>query len=280
VKLGLTRIKKLNIDLITVLSKRRLAALPNEGAQRDLRYPHSFLSALESAQSQLQKLFQSCPGLRTIHKTAPVLAILFIMIGFLIWETGHHGPAQTIAPRSQTTALEKAIPLRVGSPRYGETVGSDDIAMEVAVEARVSEPIATTAPVQVSHVHITDRRTENAIRILSHYELAGLSRRALYGDDSAAFLMGMVYEIGHGVRQNCKTAAQWVAKAAAEGNAAAQYNLGLRYRDGDGVPVNREAAMKWLQKAAAQQTPEAQLALVALTSQSASPVASQPWSEY
>jgi hypothetical protein len=88
--------------------------------------------------------------------------------------------------------------------------------------------------------------------------------------------MGMVYEIGHGVRQDCKTAAQWVAKAAAEGNAAAQYNLGLRYRDGDGVPVNRDAAIKWLQKAAARQTSDAQLALIALKSQTVSRVSSRP----
>jgi hypothetical protein len=98
---------------------------------------------------------------------------------------------------------------------------------------------------------------------LSPYELAGLRRRAEFGDDSAAFQMGMAYEIGRGLPQSCKTAARWVARAAREGNAAAQYNLGLRYRDGDGVPANEDEAVKWLGKASARQSSNEQLALTA-----------------
>jgi TPR repeat protein len=105
----------------------------------------------------------------------------------------------------------------------------------------------------------TDRPTEAAVEGLSRYEIAGLRRAAEYGDDEAAFQLGMVYEIGHGVRQSCSTAASWVAKAANEGNAAAQYNLWLRYRDGDGVAVNQEEGEKWLRKAVAQKYSEARL---------------------
>jgi TPR repeat protein len=125
-------------------------------------------------------------------------------------------------------------------------------------------------------MQVTDRTTEVAIQTLSRYELAGLRRRAVYGDDSAAFQMGMAYEIGRGVPQSCRTAARWVAKAAGEGNAAAQYNLGVRYRDGDGVPMNEDEAVKWLQKAATQQSSDAQLALMALTVHQARFVASRP----
>jgi TPR repeat protein len=126
----------------------------------------------------------------------------------------------------------------------------------------------------MSHMHVTDRATEVAVRTLSGFELAGLRRRAEYGDDSAAFQMGMAYEIGHGVRQRCATAAQWVAHAAREGNTAAQYNLGLRYRDGDGLPRNEVEAVKWLQKAAAQHSSDAQVALASLITHQARVISS------
>jgi hypothetical protein len=111
-------------------------------------------------------------------------------------------------------------------------------------------------------LQVTDRNTQAALRNLSSYELAGLRRKALYGDDSAALLMGMALEVGHGVRQDCKAAAWWMTKAAAEGNALAQYNLGLRYRDGDGVQADEDMAIQWLQKAASRQVPGAHLAMI------------------
>ena len=127
----------------------------------------------------------------------------------------------------------------------------------------MTEPFGTSAPLQMSHMRVTDRATEAAVRTLSRFELAGLRRQAEYGDDSAAFQMGMAYEIGRGVPQRCVAAAQWVAKAAREGNTAAQYNLGLRYRDGDGLPRDEHEAVKWLQKAAAHSS-DAQVALALL----------------
>jgi uncharacterized protein len=122
-----------------------------------------------------------------------------------------------------------------------------------------------SAVIPVSHMHITDRATESAVRTLSSYEMAGLRRRAEYGDVSAAFEMGMAYEIGRGVPQRCATAAQWVTRAASENNSAAQYNLGLRYREGDGVAADDNEALKWLQKAAAHQNSDAQAAIGVLT---------------
>jgi uncharacterized protein len=116
----------------------------------------------------------------------------------------------------------------------------------------------------------------DVILTLSRYELAGLRREAVYGDDSPAFPMGMAYEIGRGVPQSCIAAAQWVTRAADEGNAAAQYNLGLRYRDGDGVPVNDDEAVRWLRKAAAQKNSDGKLALAVLTAHEPRFAASQP----
>jgi TPR repeat protein len=113
----------------------------------------------------------------------------------------------------------------------------------------------------LSHMQLTDPAMSSALRNLSRYEIVGLRRRAMYGDDSAALLLGMAYETGYLVSQNCMNAGEWITQSANEGNAAAQYNLGLRYRQGDGEPVNREVAVTWLRKAAAQKYSPAQLAL-------------------
>jgi TPR repeat protein len=114
---------------------------------------------------------------------------------------------------------------------------------------------------KLSHLQVTDPAMSSALRNLSRQEIVGLQRRAAYGDDSAALLLGMAYETGHLVPQNCIKAREWVTESANEGNAAAQYNLGLRYRQGDGVPVNQEVGAQWLRKAAAQKYSQAQLAL-------------------
>ena len=118
----------------------------------------------------------------------------------------------------------------------------------------------TPPPLEVSHRRVTDPATLSATQQLSPYELKGLRRRARYGDDSAAFTLGMAYEIGRFVPQNCVEATRWVTTAAEAGDAAAQYNLGLRYRDGDGVRANRAESVKWLRKAA-RRNRQAKLAL-------------------
>jgi hypothetical protein len=233
-------------------SRIATAARPTVGVQRGLRHAQgSFLRATKLTNTRLQVLLQSPSNRRIFFRAAPVMAIVTIAVTFLILKrkTDLHSPAQTAASRS-TTALEDTIPPNAAKPD--------------SREAPLSEQFGTSVSLQVSHMHITDHATEAAVRTLSRFELAGLRRRAEYGDDSAAFQMGMAYEIGRGVPQQCATAAQWVAKAAREGNTAAQYNLGLRYRDGDGLPRNEDEAVKWLQKAAAQHSSDAQVALAVL----------------
>lgn len=117
-----------------------------------------------------------------------------------------------------------------------------------------------------SHEQIPDAATASVVAQLSRFEIRGLRRQAKFGDDSAAFTLGMVYEIGRYVRPNCTEAARWVTMAAEAGNPAAQYDLGLRYRDGDGVSVNLHESEKWLRKAAAHKYRNAKLALQLLAS--------------
>jgi hypothetical protein len=245
-------------------------------ASRGLRRVHdSFLPFVKRANSWIQVPLHFEPRMRTLGRAvAPVLAILAMIATFLILKTGLPHTAQNTASNVGVTAAPGAAPLGAGGTGYVETVTGGGIAKANTLEANTGEQ---PAPLQVSHMRITDRATEAAVRTLSRYELAGLHRRAEFGDDSAALQLGMAYEIGHVVSQSCITATRWIARAAAEDNAAAQYNLGLRYRDGDGVPVNEDEAVKWLQRAATHRSPDARRALIALTAnQSPSYMPSHP----
>jgi hypothetical protein len=250
--------------------------LTTNAVKRALRWTKTSISKAETtAIARLQILFRFQPGRRALRTAAPALAMLILTITFLILKTGLLSPAHTVASRSRTGAQENTSPLNARNPEYREPAGSAAIATAGTPEAHMAGLFGISPPLQVSHMRVTDRATEEAVRTLSRYELAGLSRRAVYGDDSAAFEIGMAYEIGRRVPQSCTTAAQWVARAAEEGNAAAQYNLGLRYRDADGVRVNDKEAIKWLQKAA-QQSSDAQVALAVLTTHQARVVLSRP----
>ena len=245
---------------VTNFTSRITIARPTVVVQRGPQ--GSFLRAMKLINTRLQMVLQWRSNRRVYLRAAPVMAILAIVVTFLLLrkQTDLHIPAQTVASSSRTTARENTA--------------SPSAAQSNAREAPVTDPFGASAPLQMSHMHVTDRATEAAVRTLSGFELAGLRRRAEYGDDSAAFQMGMAYEIGHGVRQRCATAAQWVANAAREGNTAAQYNLGLRYRDGDGLPRNEVEAVKWLQKAAAQHSSDAQVALASLITHQARVISS------
>jgi len=220
--------------------------------QRGLRL---LQDAIVQAIPRLQVLLQFRSSLRAPLKVAPVMAVVAIVITFLMSKTERHIPIRTTVFSPRTSARADTL----------SAMKSD------AREVLVADQFGRSAPIQVSHMRITDLATEAAVRTLSRYEIAGLRRRAEYGDDSAAFQLGLAYEIGRGLSQRCTTAAQWVARAAGEGNAAAQFNLGLRYRDGDGVAANEDEAVKWLQKAAAQQNIDA---LGVLTTHQASVVPS------
>ena len=206
--------------------------------------------------------FRSSPILLT---ATPVLALLVMAIAFMTSKAGHYMTGQTKASGLSTTG--KTVAADVDPSAHREIASADHTAATVLAETRVAQPAATPSLLQVSHLRVTDRTTQDALRTLSHYELVALRRRALYGDDFAAFLIGMAYETGYGLQQDCKTAALWVTKAASQGNSAAEYNLGLRYRDGDGVPVDQDAALKWLRKAAARHVFGAQVALMAAAAQ-------------
>jgi TPR repeat protein len=130
-----------------------------------------------------------------------------ITIGFLVLKTDRHIRTQVAESGPGARAPEKKGHVAEENSGYREIPQGDDVAPIATRQSQAPEQTRTSAPMQVSHMQVTDNNAENVLRALSQYELVGLRRRALYGDDSAAFLMGMAYEIGHGVRQDCKTAA-------------------------------------------------------------------------
>ncbi len=70
-------------------------------------------------------------------------------------------------------------------------------------------------------------------------------KRAKRGDVNQMFLVGMMYDIGHDVRQNRREALRWYLMAAAKGHVGAQYNLGAAYYLGYGVAQDYVEAHKW-----------------------------------
>ncbi|HVO59853.1 MAG TPA: tetratricopeptide repeat protein [Terriglobales bacterium] len=132
------------------------------------------------------------------------------------------------------------------------------------VPAAAASPVVHATAEPNSHLEITDTSVADTLHDLTRYEIVSLQRAAEYGDDEAAFQLGMAYETGYYVRQNCSKAAHWVKIAAESGNAAAAYNLGLRYRRGDGLTADESAAEHWLRMASALRYSPARLALAAV----------------
>ena len=68
---------------------------------------------------------------------------------------------------------------------------------------------------------------------------------------AAQYNLGVMYDNGRGVPQNCAEAVKWYRLAAEQGNASAQNNLGSMYENGQGLPQNYAEAYFWFILAAA-----------------------------
>lgn len=81
------------------------------------------------------------------------------------------------------------------------------------------------------------------------------------GDSYAQFNLGVMYELGQGLRKDENMAVSWYRKAADQGLALAQYNLGQAYEETAGVWRDEAVAVSWYRKAAEQDFPKAQFNL-------------------
>lgn len=177
--------------------------------------------------------------------------ILAVILAFALSEISRQGHEVAAATQAVDAGGENATLTTLGV--RNKEGGNGDL--QIAGESKS----VTTLP--TSHNRITDPETQLVVDDLSRYEIRVLRWQAEGGDDSAALVIGMLYETGHYLPHDCQQAARWVAKAAGWGNAAAEYNLALRYREGDGVPVDEREAEQWLQKAADQKYVQAAEAL-------------------
>ena len=204
-------------------------------------------------------------ALRAVAIATPVL-LLSIVAALLFLETWRHESFHSAqAVTMPSPPVEEAIVRDTSATTPTRTIPSPAEAPKKTENTEPRQP-APRVSLEISHKRSTDPGTLVALQQLSPFEIGGLRRQARYGDDSAAFTLGIAYELGRYVSQSCTEAARFVRAAAEAGNAAAQYNLGLRYRDGDGVSADRTESEKWLRKAAAHKNPRARLALKMLAS--------------
>jgi hypothetical protein len=203
-------------------------------------------------------------SLRAVAIATPVWLLLMIA-NLLLLETWLHQPFQGARAMSapSSSIAEAAVTANVSAPAHSTRPLSQPAKR---IESTGPQQPTSIPPFAASHDRITDPATSSVVEQLSRFEISGLRRQAKYGDDSAAFTLGMAYEVGHYVRQNCTEAVRWVTMAAEAGNPAAEYNLGLRYRDGDGVSSDLHESEKWLRRAAAHRNRNAKIALQLLAS--------------
>jgi len=206
--------------------------------------------------------------LRLNTKTGQVLrmaaTVVLALSAYAMFQTRAHKPGQAVAAitNSTNTHLELAK-----SPNTTAAAGTPALKTALSTKnetAAANRPTPISADVS-SHKQVTDLATQNALHSLSKFEMRTLRRQAQFGDDAAALTLGMAYETGYNVRQNCKVAAEWVTRAAKGGDPAAEYNLGLRYEVGDGVPVDQELAAMWIRKSAVRKYAKAQSLLASPT---------------
>src|SRR5262249_51472345 len=164
----------------------------------------SFQTAFRPLQASIRSLRPAVHiryGLRALRSAAiaPPVWLLVIVAVLLVLETWRNEPFNS----AQATSTRDL---------------AGDFSTKRTEPASLQRPIP---PSEVSHMRATDPDTAAIVGDLSRFEIRSLRRQAQFGDDSAAFTLGMAYETGRYLPQSCWQAAQWVAMAAGAGNPAA-----------------------------------------------------------
>lgn len=81
------------------------------------------------------------------------------------------------------------------------------------------------------------------------------------GNADAQHLLGLMYYMGRGVKQDYKQALAWHRKAGLQGKADAQYVVGAMYYTGNAVIQDHRQAVQWFRMAAEQGHAQAQQVL-------------------
>ncbi len=102
------------------------------------------------------------------------------------------------------------------------------------------------------------KETSSNVSSLANARLSGINNTELQrmtfssllaagtsGDPEAQFVLGVKYEMGDGVEDNCVEAARWYLKSAKQGYGRAQFNLALCYESGLGVNLDWKKAAEF-----------------------------------
>ena len=112
-----------------------------------------------------------------------------------------------------------------------------------------------------------DKSTMDQFEIGYWFEFEGENKKAFYwyslsaekGFAPAQNNLGLLHEMGMGIKQDYKAAFDLYILAAKQGHAQAQTNIARLYIYGDGVAKDVETGLYWLKKSAAQDNEQAYL---------------------
>src|SRR5207248_5989736 len=144
---------------------------------------------------------------RALQRSASAFAILVVMSAFLIMESGLFRSDNTAAASARESQGKNALV----TSQTADKTSTRDSSLATATPQRAAAAHSTSAYTgPTSHRTITDPGTAVVVQNLTRYEVSTLRRQAESGDEEAAFQLGMAYETGYDLSQNCTKAAEWV----------------------------------------------------------------------
>ena len=129
--------------------------------------------------------------LRMLSKAALPIAILMLVSVFAFLITGANHPSNVVAANPATSVGPNRVP------------GSE-------ATSGLQQLSGLKPGARLSHMRITSTRPIVRSPKPKPLRASRLKREAAYGDDSAALLLGMAYETGHLVPQDCVKAGEWL----------------------------------------------------------------------
>ena len=92
---------------------------------------------------------------------------------------------------------------------------------------------------------------ECSSQLAGNQTLCKLESKARAGDPDAQYQLGLAFDKGSGIEQDCHAAADWYMQAAHHAHPAAQNNLAVLYATGCGVARDDKESAMWYMRSAA-----------------------------